>query len=223
MYINQQIIFILIGGWNEDEANVDYSRGQDLRNPLGKILRIDPQPGRHDEGYSVPEDNPFGNYVYSYGHRNPQGLTWDDAGRLWSTEHGRSGALSGLDELNLVENGKNYGWPEIHGQEIRAGMETPKLHSGQFATWAPAGAAYVDGSIFFGGLRGEALYEAIIDGSVGGSIELRENFKNEFGRIREVILGPDGAFYITTSNRDGRGSPVVEDDRVIRIALNLIK
>jgi glucose/arabinose dehydrogenase len=84
----------------------------------GKILRV------HDDG-SIPLDNPFHNAVWSYGHRNSQGLAWDDRGRLWATEHGRSGILSGFDELNLIEKGKNYGWPVIQGDESREGMERP--------------------------------------------------------------------------------------------------
>jgi len=151
--------------------------------------------------------------VYSYGHRNPQGLAWDDNGKLWSTEHGRSGVLSGLDELNLIEKGKNYGWPIIQGDEIKIGIETPKLHS-RSTIWAPAGAAFVKDSLFFGGLRGQTLYEAIINED---KITLKEYFKGQFGRIRDVVLGPDNLLYITTSNRDGRGSPSALDDRILRI------
>ena len=181
---------------------------QDKNSLAGKILRV------KDDG-SIPADNPFpGSPVYSYGHRNPQGLAWDDNGRLWSTEHGRSGILSGLDELNLIEGGKNYGWPEISGDETKTGMETPKLNSGPSTTWAPAGAVFIKNSLFFGGLRGQTLYEAVINGN---QIELKEYFRGEFGRIRDVILGPDNLLYITTSNRDGRGNPVVSDDRIIRI------
>lgn len=186
---------------NEDAA-------QDPASPSGAILRI------NDDG-TVPEDNPFDNAVYSYGHRNPQGLAWDSAGRLWSTEHGRSGAFSGYDEVNLIERGVNYGWPVIQGNEMREGMRIPAAHSGATTTWAPASALYYDGSLFFGGLRGEALYEAVLDGPT--VIEVKEYFKGEFGRIRTVRLGPDGFFYITTSNRDGRGEPQTGDDRIIRI------
>ena len=119
---------------------------QDTSNLGGKILRI------RDDG-SIPADNPFGNAVYSYGHRNSQGLAWDDQGQLWSTEHGRSGVASGFDELNLIEKGKNYGWPEIQGDETRKGMEKPVANSGANTTWAPSGAAFYKGSIFFSGLR----------------------------------------------------------------------
>lgn len=139
----------------------DPARAQDTISLAGKILRVT------DDGRPAP-GNPFGNPVYSYGHRNPQGLAWDDRGRLWSTEHGRSGMRSGLDELNLIEKGKNYGWPAIEGDEAQPGMVPPVLHSGPHYTWAPAGMAYWSGSLFFGGLRGEALYEARIAGEGTG-------------------------------------------------------
>ena len=182
------------------------SRSQDKNSLSGKILRVT------DEG-KPPSGNPFGNLVYSYGHRNPQGLSWDNRGRLWAAEHGRSGVLSGLDEINLIEMGKNYGWPTIQGNEQETGMEKPQLHSG-FDTWAPAGTAFAGGSLFFGGLRGQALYEAVIKED---QLTLKEHFKEEFGRIREVVLGPDGFLYITTSNRDGRGTPKTDDDKIIKI------
>ena len=182
-------------------------RSQDTSSLAGKILRIG------DDG-SIPADNPFGNAIYSYGHRNPQGLTWDQEGRLWSTEHGRSGVLSGYDELNLIEKGKNYGWPVIQGSETREGMLAPILHSGASDTWAPASALFYEGSIFFGGLKGEALYEVAIDDSPLGSVP---HLLHAYGRIRTVTLSPDGFFYLTTSNTDGRGDAAVTDDRIIRI------
>ncbi len=180
---------------------------QDLNSLAGKILRL------RDDG-SLPPDNPFGNTVYSYGHRNSQGLTWDSSQRLWSTEHGPSGFESGYDELNLIEKGQNYGWPIIRGMETAEGMKIPVLQSGRDQTWAPASALFWDGSIFFGGLRAETLYEAIIDEN---PIKLKEHFKGKFGRIRTVVLGPDGYLYLTTSNRDGRGFPKEGDDKIIKI------
>ncbi len=180
---------------------------QDKNSLAGKILRLD------DDG-TVPSDNPFGNAVYSYGHRNPQGLTWDDSGQLWSTEHGRSGVQSGYDELNKIHKGANYGWPLIQGDETQEGMESPVLHSGSDDTWAPASATYLNGSIFFGGLRGETLYEAVL---APGKPELVQHFAGQYGRIRDTVVGPDGMLYFTTSNRDGRGSPAAEDDRLLRM------
>jgi len=190
------------------------SQSQKTATLGGKILRIT------DEG-EIPSGNKFNNPVFSYGHRNVQGLAWDENGNLWATEHGRSGIQSGLDEINLIENGNNFGWPEIQGDEGRSGMITPKKHSGS-DTWAPSGAAFlpagrqgVGNSLFFSGLRGQALYEAVIENNQ--VTEVKEHFKGQFGRIREVILGPDGMLYITTSNLDGRGSPNSGDDKIIRI------
>lgn len=182
------------------------SLAQDKNSLAGKILRVT------DTGAPAP-GNPFNNRTFSYGHRNAQGIAWDKNSRLWATEHGRSGLLSGLDELNLIEPGKNYGWQTIQGDEQRAGMETPKLNSGS-DTWAPAGAAFIDSSLFFAGLRGQTLYEAVM---IGEEISLKEHFKTEFGRIRDVVVGPDNLLYITTSNRDGRGNPVPTDDKIIRV------
>lgn len=187
---------------------------QDTSSLAGKILRL-------NEDGSIPADNPFGNAVYSYGHRNPQGLAWDNDGRLWATEHGRSGLASGYDELNLIEAGANYGWPVIQGDETEEGMRTPIIHSGPDTTWAPAGLAHADGTLFWGGLRGEALYEARIEEN---SAELAEtHFENKFGRIRSVAIGPDNALYFTTSNTDGRGSPKRGDDKLIRVAPNTLR
>lgn len=181
---------------------------QDLQSLGGKILRLTPEGG-------PASGNPFGTRVYSYGHRNPQGLAWDSAGRLWESEHGRSGVTTGLDEINLIEPGKNYGWPEIEGDESAAGMQNPVRHSGSRDTWAPASLVYVHGSLYFGGLRGEALYEAVLNGNQ--VVEIKEHFKGEYGRIRTVRVGPDQMLYLTTSNRDGRGAPQTGDDKIIRV------
>lgn len=185
------------------------ARAQDRASLAGKILRVTP------DG-EVPPGNPSGTPIYSYGHRNPQGLAWDGRGRLWSTEHGRSGFASGFDELNIIEPGKNYGWPAIQGDAEAAGMVRPAVHSGPDYTWAPAGAAHHDGRVFFGGLRGEALYEARLEGA-DGSPEVRAHFHREFGRIRAVRLGPDGMLYFATSNRDNRGRIRSGDDKIVRV------
>jgi len=185
---------------------------QDINSLAGKILRL------KDDG-GIPRDNPFANAVYSYGHRNPQGLAWDSNGNLWSNEHGRSGRLSGLDELNLIVKGGNYGWPVIQGDETKEGMLTPVVHSGPDDTWAPAGLAYHDESLFFSGLRGETLYEARIEGKE--VIGLKAHFRKEFGRLRAVVVGP-GGLYVSTSNRDGRGKVKDGDDKIIRIPLGAL-
>jgi len=193
------------------------SRAQDTNSLAGKILRVTDE-GRPANGnpFDFAQGKPLGDpRVFSYGHRNVQGLTWDQNGTFWATEHGRSGILSGLDEVNLIQSGRNYGWPEIQGDEVRSGMETPVRHSGATTTWAPSGAAYLGGSLFFGGLRGQALYEAVLSGNRVS--EVKEHFKGQFGRLRDVVAGPDSMLYITTSNRDGRGKPTSDDDRIIRV------
>jgi aldose sugar dehydrogenase len=186
------------------------SLAQDRNSLAGKILRVT------DVGMVAP-GNPFNTQIYSYGHRNPQGITWDNNGQLWETEHGPSGGSlgTGNDEVNRIEAGKNYGWPEIQGDQTRSGMEAPARHSGTTSTWAPGGVAFINNSLFFGGLRGQALYESVIQN--GRVSEFKEHFKGQFGRIREVITGPDGMLYITTSNKDGRGNPSPTDDRIIKV------
>lgn len=183
---------------------------QDLNYLGGKILRV------NDDG-SIPNDNPFVNSpIYSYGHRNPQGLTWDKNNNLWSTEHGRSVPLSGYDELNIIYPGKNYGWTDIEGDKTAENKIRPIINSGSNFTWAPAGAVYFDESIFFAGLKGEALYEYNIN-----SKELKNHLFQEFGRLRAVVIGPDNFIYISTSNTDGRGEIKNNDDKIIKINPNI--
>jgi len=184
------------------------SIAQDKKSLGGKILRL------NDDG-SFPPDNPFKNAVYSMGHRNSQGLAWDSQGNLWNSEHGRSGIQSGLDEINLIRKGENYGWPEIEGDKRKTGMHTPILHSGPDITWAPASLAIKDNKIYFGGLRGEALYTGEI--SDGEITNLKMHFHKEFGRIRTVRFGPDGFLYLTTSNRDARGTVRPNDDKFLKL------
>ncbi|MFZ2025692.1 MAG: PQQ-dependent sugar dehydrogenase [Microgenomates group bacterium] len=191
-----------------DAENPDLA--QDKNSLNGKILRI------KDDG-TIPTDNPFKNAVYSMGHRNPQGLAWDANGTLWETEHGPSGLQTGYDEINRIEKGKNYGWPLIRGDEKRYGLTSPVLQSGGRDTWAPAGLAYRNGSLYFTGLRGEALYEAKINKD--NTINLTAHYKKEFGRLRAITLGPDGSLYISTSNRDGRGRAKNGDDKVIKFSI----
>lgn len=185
------------------------SLSQDKNSLAGKILRVT------DEGKEVP-GNPYGNLAYSYGHRNPQGLAWGKDGRLWETEHGQSAQ----DEVNVIYPGTNYHWPELRGDEQKQGDGVPFIHSGS-NTWAPSGTAIWDYTLFFGGLRGAALFAVDIKPDprlvVKKRPEAKEYFRNEFGRIREVISGPDNMIYITTSNQDGRGIPKIGDDKIIRV------
>lgn len=193
---------------------------QDLRSLNGKILRL------NADG-SIPTDNPFPNsYVYSYGHRNPQGLAWQPkTQRLYSTEHGPSGFQGCCrDELNYIEPGKNYGWPDIRADETREGMVTPVINAGTSETWAPAGATFVTrgpwaGSLLFTGLRGQTLYRVVLDSNDARKVEKFERLLyRQFGRLRDIVEGSDGNLYLLTSNRDGRGSPKDDDDRVIRLS-----
>ncbi len=187
----------------------DSNLAQSLKSFAGKILRL------HDDGV-IPLDNPFDSQIYSYGHRNPQGLTWDSEGRLWLNEHGRSGVVSGLDEINLIIKGGNYGWPEIQGSDVKEGMITPTLHSGSTITWAPADLVFHNDKLYFTGLRGSTLYEVSIlpDGTLA---EATEYFKNEYGRLRALYLDIDGSLYFGTSNKDGRGRPKAGDDKILKI------
>lgn len=171
----------------------------------GKILRI-------NRDGSVPGDNPVrGSPVWSYGHRNPQGLAWDAAGRLWASEHGSSAH----DEINLILPGRNYGWPEVRGRQTREGFVPPALESGD-DTWAPSGIAILGETLYVAALRGQRLLTiAIAGGRVG---EVTALFRGEYGRLRDVVVGPDGALWVATNNRDGRGSPRAGDDRILRVA-----
>ena len=194
---------------------------QDRASPNGKILRL------NADG-TIPGDNPLPNSpVYSVGHRNPQGLSWQPGTRrLYATEHGPSGGQGCCrDEVNYIEPGSNYGWPVITGDERRDGMLPPVIHSGTSLTWAPGGAAFVSrgpwaGSLVFTGLRGQALYRVVLDPNDPRKVVNFETlFERQFGRLRDVVEGPDGALYILTSNRDRRGSPAPDDDRVIRLTV----
>lgn len=193
---------------------------QDLSSLNGKILRI-------NRDGTIPPDNPFpGSPVYSYGHRNPEGLAWQPGtGRLYSTEHGPSGGVygGGQDEVNFIEPGKNYGWPVVHGDQSHEGMINPIIQSGESDTWAPSGCTFVtggpwDGSLLFAGLSGEALYRLVLDKNDSRKVvRLDKYFAGEYGRLRDVIQSPDGALYILTNNTDGRGNVRPGDDRILRL------
>lgn len=196
---------------------------QDLSSLAGKTLRL------NDDG-TIPQDNPFVNQqearpeIWSYGHRNAQGIAWQPGTNLqFQTEHGPSGfdGPGGGDEVNIVEAGNNYGWAEIHHNQTKPGMESPLLEYTPAVAPASAmfytGSAFPDfkGDFFFGNLRGQRIIRVELDGrKVVGQEDL---LKGDYGRIREITEGPDGAIYFTTSNRDGRGSPAPSDDRILRL------
>jgi glucose/arabinose dehydrogenase len=197
------------------------SEAQKTNNLYGKILRI------NADG-SIPSDNPFpNNPVWSYGHRNPQGIDfYPGSNILYSTEHGPSvfDGRGGGDEVNVIEKGKNYGWPEISHTETKAGMESPVL---EFTpAIAPAsGMFYRSGVIpefknnfFFGCLRGNGIMRVVVDQSDPRKVVSHQMMPEiDFGRIRDVAEGPDGAIYFSTSNRDGRGRVRTGDDKIYRL------
>jgi glucose/arabinose dehydrogenase len=194
---------------------------QDLASLGGKTLRL-------EKDGSVPADNPFpGSYVWSYGHRNVEGFAWHPEGRLYATEHGPSGAppFCCHDEVNLIQPGVNYGWPAVYGIAHDGRFADPLLESGASTTWAPTGATFVKdgplrGSMLFTGLQSRAL-QRVVFGADGRTVAFQEQLlKGQFGRLRDVELAPDGSFYVLTSNRDGRGSPAAEDDRILRVTLS---
>lgn len=171
----------------------------------GKILRM------NLDG-SIPDDNPFSDsYVFSYGHRNPQGMTWSPDGMLYASEHGSSAN----DEINRIESGQNYGWPmiEIEGYEEQDGMVSPLFTSGNESTWAPSGMDHYHGKLYVAALRGTAVLE--FDLETG---EYREVITG-LGRIRDVFI-EDDYLYFMSNNSDGRGNPQENDDRLYRISLS---
>ena len=190
------LLYVTVGDAGERD------RAQDLDSLAGKILRLTPEGG-------VPEDNPFGDSpIYSYGHRNPQGLAWDAESRLFATEFGQNT----WDELNLIEAGGNYGWPEAEGAAYAEGYVDP-LQQWATSDASPSGMAQLDGTLYIANLRGERLREVpLTDPSTS-----TERFVGEFGRLRDVAVAPDGSLWVLTNNTDGRGSPGPGDDRILRI------
>lgn len=191
---------------------------QDLNSFGGKILRINP------DG-TIPDDNPWNSPIYSIGHRNPQGIDWDNNGNLVATEHGPSGWRgTAHDEVNVITPGTNYGWPDIIGDETKQGLQNPILHTGD-DTWAPSGAEFYyghkipqwNGKYFVATLRGNHLHMIDFDLQNNKVVSDEKLFQNSFGRLRDVATGPDGYLYILTSNQDGRGSPQINDDKILRV------
>ncbi len=179
---------------------------QDVNSTGGKILRLNP------DG-TVPSDNPFGNYVYAYGNRDPQGITWNPSnGILYASDHGSSMN----DEINIITSGGNYGWPIVQGDQNQSGYISPIRVYTNF-TLAPSGIGFYQNRLYVSGLRGSQI--RVLELSEDGrSITGEGVFLNNMGRIREVVVR-DGFLYISTSNRDGRGIPQSGDDKIVRIRL----
>lgn len=196
-------------------------QAQDKSSLAGKILRI------NNDG-SFPADNPFANSpIYSFGHRNPQGIAWQPTtNTLFETEHGPSGndGPGGGDEINIIQKGQNYGWPIVSHDRSQEGMISPKLVFTPAV--APASAMFYKSdkipeftnNFFFGLLKGEGIIRVILDKNKPDQVVSYQNIENiNFGRIREVTEGPDGAIYFSTSNRDGRGKIQQNDDKIYRL------
>jgi glucose/arabinose dehydrogenase len=179
------------------------ANAQNTQSMNGKILRMTATGG-------VPAGNPFNSLVYSYGHRNVQGLAWDTQGRLFATEFGQNT----WDEVNLIVAGGNYGWPTVEGMANNPNFRNP-LVVWTTAESSPSGAAFANGHVFAAALRGTRLWVVPVNtnGIAGPPIA---EIQGQYGRIRSVAVGPDGWLWIMTSNRDGRGTPVAADDRIVR-------
>ncbi|WCM56039.1 PQQ-dependent sugar dehydrogenase [Microbacterium sp. EF45047] len=182
----------------------DTGNAQDLDSVAGKILRLRPDGG-------IPEDNPFpGSPVFSYGHRNAQGIAWSADGTMYASEFGQNT----WDELNVIEAGGNYGWPEVEGIAGRDGFIDP-VQQWTPSDASPSGIAVTGGAIYIANLRGERLRQV----PVADPSTATEHLVGEHGRLRDVVPAPDGSLWILTNNTDGRGDPREGDDRLLRLPL----
>ena len=181
---------------------------QDPSSLGGKILRItsDGEPADGNPDPSSP--------VWTLGHRNVQGLAFDDRDRLWASEFGQDT----FDELNRIRQGSNYGWPAREGRSGEGGSDVPARFTDPARQWptseaSPSGLAYADGSLWMAALRGNRLWEVPVTASGAGTPQ--PHLVGDYGRLRTVALAPDGRLWVTTSNRDGRGDPAEQDDRIL--------
>jgi glucose/arabinose dehydrogenase len=186
-----------------DAANTASS--QDPDSPNGKILRLTP------EGDPAPGNPRAGSPVYTLGHRNVQGLAWDSAGRMYAAEFGQNR----LDEVNRIEPGRNYGWPEVEGEgDTDGGRYTNPIVTWSTDDASPSGIAIAGDTLYVAALRGERLWTVPLDDGRAG--DPRAELRGQYGRLRTVEVAPDGALWVTTSNRDGRGDVRDGDDRILR-------
>ena len=178
----------------------DRSSSQDPDDSNGKILRLTP------DGKPAPGNPKQGSPVWTLGHRNVQGLAWDANGTMYGIEFGQDR----FDEVNVIEPGKNYGWPEVEG------TGGDKRYADPIVTWStdeasPSGAAISGRTLYVAALRGQRLWTVPLDDG-----EPRAELSDRYGRLRTVAVAPDGALWLTTSNTDGRGDPRDGDDRILR-------
>lgn len=190
----------------------DTGLAQDKDSPAGKILRMTP------DGEPVHGNPEADSVVYDYGHRNVQGLAWDGEKRLWASEFGQNT----WDELNLIEPGKNYGWPEVEGR-AKGGAKGPgfvnPVEQWRTADASPSGIAFAKGSIWMASLRGERLWRIPLNGTK--PVAAPQAFlKGTYGRLRTVVAAGDGTLWLVTSNTDGRGTPHKGDDRILHLKVS---
>ncbi len=191
-----EMLYVTVG----DAGNA--ARAQDRDSLSGKILRLTP------EG-TVPPDNPFDDSpVYSLGHRNPQGLAWDRDDTMYASEFGQDT----WDELNVIEAGGNYGWPEAEGIADDDRFIDP-VQQWEPAEASPSGMAVAGEAIWIANLRGERLREIPLTDIAAST----EHLVGEQGRLRDVSVAPDGSLWVLTNNTDGRGDPGESDDRILRL------
>ncbi len=190
----------------------DKAPAQDKGSTAGKILRMTPD---GEPAHGNPEAD---SVVYDYGHRNVEGLAWDGGTRLWASEFGENA----WDELNLIEPGRNYGWPQVEGK--RKGGSVPAGYADPVVVWKPAdaspsGLAYARGSLWMASLRGERLWRIPLNGT--RPVAAPQAFlTGAYGRLRTVVAAGDGALWLVTSNTDGRGTPRKGDDRILRLEVS---
>ncbi len=200
LFADDGTLFVSTGETGEEQL------AQDRDSLAGKILRIDP------DGSPAAGNPVDGSPVWTMGHRNVQGLAFDDRGRLWASEFG----ADTWDELNRIDKGRNYGWPLAEGRADLDGYRDP------FAQWrtseaSPSGLAFLDGSLWMASLRGARLWQVPV--TADGTGRPRDWFVGDYGRLRTVVVAPDGNLWVTTSNKDGRGDPAPQDDRILEVAV----
>lgn len=178
-------------------------RAQDMQSLAGKILRM-------TADGDVPADNPFDqSLVYTWGHRNVQGMAWTKDGTMFATEFGQNT----WDELNIIEPGNNYGWPIVEGMGAGDDFANP-VQQWEPAQASPSGMAYLDGTLYIANLRGQRLRSV----DVSDPSTSQEFYVGEYGRLRHVAAAPDGMLWVITNNTDGRGDPQDGDDRILAIS-----